>query len=150
TRDTITIVFDTPPSGPLAYKPGQFLTLIVPIQGREIRRAYSLCTSPYTDESPAGTVKRVENGLLSNWVADNLRVGDKLKVMAAVGNFPLDYAPTIRRHVVMFAGGSGITPMLSLTKAILTQEPESIVSLIYCNRDIDSVIFKDELDRWEK
>ncbi|HEY8510918.1 MAG TPA: ferredoxin--NADP reductase [Cyclobacteriaceae bacterium] len=150
TRDTITIVFDTPPSGPLVYKPGQFLTLIVPIQGKEIRRAYSLCTSPYTDEFPAVTVKRVENGLMSNWLADNLRVGDKLKVMAAVGNFTLDYAPTNRRHVVMFAGGSGITPMLSLTKAILTQEPESIVSLIYCNRDIDSVIFKDELDRWEK
>jgi ring-1,2-phenylacetyl-CoA epoxidase subunit PaaE len=150
TRDTITIVFDTPPSGPLAYKPGQFLTLIVPIQGKEVRRAYSLCTSPFTDEFPAVTVKRVENGLMSNWLPDHLKVGDKLKVMGAVGNFTLDYAPSNRRHIVMFAGGSGITPLLSLTKGVLTQEPESIVSLIYCNRDIESVIFKDELDRWEK
>ncbi|HEX7015456.1 MAG TPA: ferredoxin--NADP reductase [Cyclobacteriaceae bacterium] len=150
THDTITIVFDTPPSGPLVYKPGQFLTLIAPIQGKEVRRAYSLCTAPFTDEFPAVTVKRVENGLMSNWLPDHLREGDKLKVMAAVGNFTLDYAPTNRRHVVMFAGGSGITPLLSLTKSVLTQEPESIVSLIYCNRDIESVIFKDELDRWEK
>lgn len=150
TRDTITIVFDTPPSGPLVYKPGQFLTLIVPIDGKEVRRAYSLCTSPFTDEFAAVTVKRVENGLMSNWLADHLRGGDKLKVMGAVGNFTLDYAPSNRRHIVMFGGGSGITPLLSLTKGVLTQEQESIVSLIYCNRDIDSVIFKEELDRWEK
>lgn len=150
TRDTITIVFDAPPSRPLSYKPGQFLTLIVPIQGREVRRAYSLCTSPFTDELPAVTVKRVENGLMSNWLADHLREGDRLKVMGAVGHFTLDYAPANRRHIVMFAGGSGITPLLSLIKSVLTQEPESIVSLIYCNRDIESVIFKDELDRWEK
>lgn len=149
TRDTITIVFDKPTSGPLTYKPGQFLTLIAPIQGKEVRRAYSLCTTPSTDEFAAVTVKRVENGLMSNWLADNVREGDKLKVLGAVGNFTLDYAPANRRHIVMFAGGSGITPLFSLTKSVLTQEPESIVSLIYCNRDIDSVIFKEELARWE-
>lgn len=150
TRDTITIVFDQLPAGKLAYKSGQFLTLILPIEGREVRRAYSLCSSPFEDEYPAVTVKRVENGLMSNWLPDNLRAGDKIKVMEAMGQFTLDYAPETRRHVVMFAGGSGITPMLSLIKSLLLQEPDSIVSLIYCNRDIDSVIFQEELDRWEK
>src|SRR5690606_41341208 len=86
TRDTITIVFDKPTSGPLTYKPGQFLTLIAPIQGKEVRRAYSLCTTPSTDEFAAVTVKRVENGLMSNWLADNVREGDKLKVLGAGGN----------------------------------------------------------------
>ena len=150
TKDTITIVFDNPPAGKLSYKSGQFLTLIVPIEGREVRRAYSLCSSPFVDEYPSVTVKRVENGLMSNWLPDNLRAGDKIKVMEAMGQFILDYATGNRRHVVMFAGGSGITPMLSLIKSLLSREPESIVSLIYCNRDIDSVIFQGELDLWEK
>lgn len=150
TKDTVTIVLDNPPSGKLSYKAGQFLTLIVPIEGKEVRRAYSLCTSTFLDEYPAVTVKRVEGGLMSNWLADNLRPGDKLRVMEAMGQFTLDYARENRRHIVMFAGGSGITPMLALIKGVLSQEPESIVSLIYCNRDIDSVIFQQELDRWEK
>lgn len=150
TRDTITIVFDHPATGRLSYKAGQFLTLIVPIGGKEVRRAYSLCSSPVQDDFPAVTVKRVENGLMSNWLADNLRPGDKLKVMEAMGQFTLDYKNDNRRHIIMFAGGSGITPMLSLIKSLLSQEPESIVSLIYCNRDIESVIFQAALDRWEK
>jgi ring-1,2-phenylacetyl-CoA epoxidase subunit PaaE len=150
TKDTITIVFEQPPTGIVSYKPGQFLTLIIPIEGKEVRRAYSLCTSPFLDEDPAVTVKRVEDGLVSNWLPANLKMGDRLKVMEAVGHFTLDYSPSNKRHVVMFAGGSGITPILSLIKSLLSQEPDSIVSLIYCNRDINSVIFKDELDRREK
>src|SRR5690606_23387243 len=90
TKDTITIVFDNPPAGKLSYKSGQFLTLIVPIEGREVRRAYSLCSSPFVDEYPSVTVKRVENGLMSNWLPDNLRAGDKIKVMEAMGQFILD------------------------------------------------------------
>lgn len=149
TRDTITIVFEQPSEGPLPYRSGQFLTLIVPIQGRDVRRAYSLCTSPYVDKDLAVTVKRVENGLMSNWLADNIKVADRIKVLEPIGKFTTDYSASNKRHVVMFAGGSGITPMLSLIKSLLSQEPDSIVSLIYCNRDIDSIIFRDELNRWE-
>jgi ring-1,2-phenylacetyl-CoA epoxidase subunit PaaE len=149
TRDAITIVFAQPPSGKIPYKSGQFLTLILSINGKEVRRAYSLCSSPYVDEDLAVTVKRVENGLVSNWLNDNLRPGDTLKVMEPMGQFTTEYSPTNKRHIVMFAGGSGITPMMSIIKSLLTQEPESICSLIYCNRDIDSIIFKDELERWE-
>jgi len=150
TREAISIVFEHPADHKIEYKSGQFLTLIVPVQGKEIRRAYSLCTSPFVDQDLAVMVKRVENGLMSNWLADNLKPGLKIKVMEPMGQFTTDYNKLNKRHVIMFAGGSGITPMMSIIKSMLTQEPESIVSLIYCNRDIDSIIFKDELDRIEK
>jgi ring-1,2-phenylacetyl-CoA epoxidase subunit PaaE len=92
-------------------------------------------------------VKRVEDGLMSNWLGDNLKTGMKLKVMEPMGQFTTEYNKGNKRHIIMFAGGSGITPMMSLIKSILSQEPDSICSLIYCNRDIDSIIFKNELDR---
>jgi ring-1,2-phenylacetyl-CoA epoxidase subunit PaaE len=148
TRDAITIVFEQP-ANRIHYKAGQFLTLIIPVQGKEVRRAYSLCSSPFTDDHLAVTVKRVENGLMSNWLSENLVAGQTVKVMEPMGQFTTEYNPDRKRHLVMFAGGSGITPMLSIIKSILTQEPKSIVSLIYCNRDVDSIIFHDELERWE-
>lgn len=149
TKDAITIVFDHPAKDTIQYKSGQFLTLIVPVNGKEVRRAYSLCTSPFVDLDLAVTVKRVDKGLMSNWLADNLKVGDKLKVMEPMGQFTSEYKADNKRHVIMFSGGSGITPMMSIIKSLLTQEPESMVSLIYCNRDIDSIIFKQELDKLE-
>lgn len=148
TKDAITIVFERPKSVKINYKSGQFLTLIVPIKGKDVRRAYSLCSSPFTDDDLAVTIKRVDNGLMSNWLPDNLKVGDTLKVMEPMGQFTTEFNKDRKRHVIMFAGGSGITPMLSIIKSILTQEPDSICSLIYCNRDIDSIIFKDELAKW--
>lgn len=149
TRDAITIVFDQPKGESIHYKSGQFLTLIVSVGGREIRRAYSLCTSPFVDADLAVTVKRVDKGLMSNWLADNLKAGDLVKVMEPMGQFTTEYKKDNKRHVVMFSGGSGITPMMSIIKSMLAQEPESMVSLIYCNRDIDSIIFKETLDKLE-
>jgi ring-1,2-phenylacetyl-CoA epoxidase subunit PaaE len=149
TRDAITLVFNPPASGKISYKSGQFLTLLVTVNGKEVRRAYSLCSSPFVDEYPAVTVKRVENGLVSNWLPDQVKPGHTLKVMEPMGQFTTEYDQTRKRHLVMFAGGSGITPMMSIIKSILTQEPDSICSLIYCNRDIDSIIFKDALAQWE-
>lgn len=148
-RDAISIVFEQPDDRKIEYKSGQFLTLIVPVQGKEIRRAYSLCSSPFVDPDLAVTVKRVEKGLMSNWLADNLRTGLRIKVMEPMGQFTTEFDKTRKRHLIMFAGGSGITPMMSIIKSILTQEPESIVSLIYCNRDIDSIIFKDSLEKMQ-
>lgn len=145
TRDAVTIVFEQPATK-LNYKSGQFLTLIIPIQGKEVRRAYSLCSSPFTDADLAVTVKRVDKGLMSNWLPDNLKAGNKIKVMEPMGQFTTEYKTENKRHLVMFAGGSGITPMMSIIKSTLTQEPNSICSLIYCNRDIDSIIFKDAFD----
>lgn len=149
TADTVSIVFKQPEGKPIPYKSGQFLTLIAPVDGKEVRRSYSLCTSPFVDTDLAVTVKRVEKGLLSNWLADTLKPGAKVRVMEPMGQFTTEYSPDRKRHLIMFAGGSGITPMMSIIKSILTQEPNSIVSLIYCNRDIDSVIFKDALDEMQ-
>jgi ring-1,2-phenylacetyl-CoA epoxidase subunit PaaE len=149
TKDAVSIVFENPASGKIQYRSGQFLTLIAPIQGKEIRRAYSLCSSPFVDEHLAVSVKRVDDGLMSNWLPDNLKPGSTVKVMEPMGQFTTEYKKERKRHVIMFAGGSGITPMMSLIKSLLTQEPDSIVSLIYCNRNIDSIIFKDELTRLE-
>ncbi len=146
TKDAITVVFEQP-ADKLNYKSGQFLTLIIPIQGKEVRRAYSLCSSPFTDNDLAVTVKRVDKGLMSNWLPDNLKAGSKIKVMEPMGQFTTEFNTENKRHLIMFAGGSGITPMMSIIKSTLTQEPNSICSLIYCNRDIDSIIFKDAFDK---
>jgi ring-1,2-phenylacetyl-CoA epoxidase subunit PaaE len=147
TKDAISIVFETPAGENIKYKSGQFLTLIISVKGKEIRRAYSLCSSPFVDKDMAVMVKRVDDGLMSNWLPDNLKKGSKLRVMEPIGKFTTDYDKGNKRHIIMFAGGSGITPMMSIIKSILSQEPDSICSLIYCNRDIDSIIFKNELDR---
>jgi ring-1,2-phenylacetyl-CoA epoxidase subunit PaaE len=86
---------------------------------------------------------------MSNWLADQLKSGDTVKVMEPMGQFTTEFDSSRKRHLVMFAGGSGITPMMSIIKSILRQEPQSIVSLIYCNRDIDSIIFKSALEDLE-
>jgi ring-1,2-phenylacetyl-CoA epoxidase subunit PaaE len=83
---------------------------------------------------------------MSNWLPDHLKTGSKVKVMEPMGQFTTEYTSERKRHLIMFAGGSGITPMMSIIKSLLTEEPDSIVSLIYCNRDIDSIIFKDTLE----
>lgn len=149
TKDAISIVFNQPAEGKIHYKAGQFLTIITPVQGKEVRRAYSLCSSPFVDQDLAVTVKRVDNGLMSNWLPDNLKAGAKLKVMEPMGQFTTEFSKTNKRHIIMFAGGSGITPLMSIIKSTLAEEPDSICSLIYCNRDIDSIIFKNELDKMQ-
>jgi ring-1,2-phenylacetyl-CoA epoxidase subunit PaaE len=145
TKDSLCIVFAQPPEREIVYKSGQFLPLITTIQGKELRRTYSLCSSPFVDEDLAVLVKRVDDGLVSNHLVDNLKVGDKIKTGEPAGHFTTEYIKDRKRHIVMFAGGSGITPMMSHIKSTLSQEPDSVVSLIYCNRDEESIIFKEEL-----
>ena len=149
TKEAISIVFSHPETGKLNYKSGQFLTLIAAPEGKEVRRAYSLCSSPFVDNDLAVLVKRVDDGVLSNYLLDNLKVGDSLKIMEPMGQFTTEYKKEEKRHLIMFAGGSGITPMMSHIKSTLSQEPDSIVSLIYCNRNLEGVIFKEELTRRE-
>jgi ring-1,2-phenylacetyl-CoA epoxidase subunit PaaE len=149
TKDAISIAFESPADRKINYKSGQFLTLIATIGGKEVRRAYSLCSSPFVDADLVVTVKRVEQGLMSNWLPDNLKAGQTLKVMEPMGQFTTEFDVKRKRHIILFAGGSGITPMMSIIKSILTQEPESILSLIYCNRDEESIIFRTELAKWE-
>ncbi len=149
TKEAISIAFGQPADRKISYKSGQFLTLLANLQGKEIRRAYSLCSSPFVDEDLIVLVKRVEDGLLSNHLVDNLKVGDVVKVMEPAGHFTTEYSKDRKRHLVMFAGGSGITPMMSHIKSTMNQEPESVVSLIYCNRNSDCIIFREQLATME-
>ena len=150
TPDAISIVFDHPADKKISYKPGQFFTLIPTVDGKKVRRAYSVCTSPYTDSYPAVTVKRVEGGLVSNFLNDQLRAGDTLEVMEPMGNFTNEPQADKRRHVILLGGGSGITPLMSIAKSVLKQEPNSQVSLVYANRNLESIIFRKGLEELEQ
>src|SRR6476469_8865605 len=127
-----------------AFKAGQHLTLRATIGGEEVRRNYSLCTAP-DEQDWMVTVKRIGGGLFSNWVGDRLKPGDTLDVMPPHGSFTTDFEPAKTRHLVGIAGGSGITPVMSLIKSTLKYEPESRFTLLYGNRDSSSIIFLETL-----
>jgi ring-1,2-phenylacetyl-CoA epoxidase subunit PaaE len=146
TADASTVVLEKPLDGTFSYKPGQYLTLKLTVGGESLRRAYSLCSSPTTDSDLAVTVKRVDKGRMSNFVHTQLKAGDVVEVFPPMGNFCLVPDATKARHVVMLGGGSGITPLMSILKSTLTAEPNSRITLIYGNRDEESIIFKRTLD----
>ena len=126
------------------FKAGQHLSVRAEIGGEEVRRNYSLCVSPDEGQLKV-TVKRIAGGVFSNWVGDNLKAGDTLDVMAPHGSFTVDFDVSAKRRYVAFAGGSGITPVMSLVKTALSQEPESSFILFYGNRDANSIIFLEGL-----
>ncbi len=126
------------------FKAGQHLTLRAEIGGEEVRRNYSLCTAPFEMDWMV-TVKRIAGGLFSNWVGDNLKAGDVLDVMPPHGSFTRAFDAEAQRHYVAFAGGSGITPIMSLIRTALAEEPRSRFTLFYGNRDSTSVIFLEAL-----
>ena len=126
------------------FKAGQHLTLRAEIDGEEVRRNYSLCTAP-SDNDVMVTVKRIAGGVFSNWVGDHLKVGDSIDVMTPHGSFTCQFDPAASRHYVGIAGGSGITPVMSLVRTALGEEPNSRFTLFYGNRDSSSIIFLEAL-----
>jgi 3-ketosteroid 9alpha-monooxygenase subunit B len=144
THDAISIVFDVPPAlAPVfRYRAGQFLTFKVPFQGRVLARSYSLSSSPDADAELKVTVKRVLHGRISNWMNDSVRAGSELMVVPPAGHFVLD--PAASRDILLFSGGSGITPCISLIKSALATTRRRM-RLVYANRDARSVIFAAEL-----
>lgn len=152
TPDAISISFSVPDhlKTEYAYKPGQYLTLRLNINGEEVRRAYSLCSSPFEDEVLTVTVKRVAGGKMSNWLNDNLQLGLSIEVMIPEGRFVPQLDPNQSVHYVLIAGGSGITPMMSIIRSVLKMEPQSRVSLVYANRNPQSIIFKSALEELEQ
>ena len=146
TAEANSIRFEIPPElrDQFAFKAGQHLTLRASINGEEVRRNYSLCTAPDDDDWMV-TVKRIGGGLFSNWVGDSLKAGDTVDVMVPHGSFTTEFDPANRRHLVGIAGGSGITPVMSLLRSTLKYEPESRFTLLYGNRDSSSVIFLETL-----
>src|SRR3954452_19008208 len=127
-----------------AFRAGQHLTLRATIGGEELRRNYSLCTAP-DEQDWMVTVKRIAGGRFSNWVGDQLKTGDTVDVMVPHGSFTTEFDPANRRHLVGIAGGSGITPVMSLIRTVLREEPDSRFTLFYGNRDSSSVIFLESL-----
>jgi ring-1,2-phenylacetyl-CoA epoxidase subunit PaaE len=120
------------------------LTLRATLDGEEVRRNYSLCTAP-DERDWMVTIKRMPGGYFSQWAPQNLKAGDVIEVMEPHGSFTTDFASANSRHLVGIAGGSGITPVMSLIKSTLRKEPESRFTLLYGNRDSSSVIFLDAL-----
>lgn len=146
-KDAVNLVFEKPES--FEYEPGQFITIIKEVNGKKIRRAYSLCTTPFEDENPAVTIKRVEGGAMSNDLNDNAKAGDQLEVMEPMGMFTTEYISSSKRNTVFFGGGSGITPLMSIIRSILLKEPESTTTLVYGNRTKEYVIFKELISQLE-
>ena len=148
TADARSFLFEVPPA--LAelfrYVPGQFLTFEVPWNDLRLHRCYSLSSAPACDSLPKVTVKRVDQGRVSNWFNDQLAPGSTIQVKPPEGLFVLRPEEK-ERPIVMFGGGSGITPLMSLIKAALTGTRRP-VKLVYANRDRESIIFRDELESW--
>jgi len=143
TADARSLEFEVPEAlvQRFRYQPGQFLTLRVPFEGGWLPRCYSLSSTPLLDEPLRVTVKRVRDGRASNWLCESLQEGQTLDVLPPAGVFvPRD----LDGDLVLFGGGSGITPVLSILRSALLAGSGRIL-LIYANRDAQSVIFRDEL-----
>ena len=146
TDEAWSIRFAVPPElrSIFAFRAGQHLTLRAKIDGVEVRRNYSLCTAPAQQDWTV-TVKRIAGGAFSNWVGEHLKPGDTLDVMPPHGSFTTIFDPSTARRYVGFAGGSGITPLMSLIRTALAEEPLSRFTLFYGNRDSNSIIFLEAL-----
>jgi ring-1,2-phenylacetyl-CoA epoxidase subunit PaaE len=149
TADAVSIAFDIPLAIQHEYqfKQGQYITVKLTVNGEELRRSYSICTSPYSEKELRVAVKEVKDGRASTLMNRTWKVGDVVEVMTPMGNFSSVLSGNNKKHYVLFAGGSGITPMMSILKSVLYIEKQSTVTLVYANRDEESVIFKAEIDK---
>ena len=147
TDDCLSIAFDIPEKfmNDFNFKSGQYLTLKTQIENEEVRRSYSLCSEP-SSKTHKIAIKRIENGLFSSYAHEKIKVGDSIEVMAPSGNFQHIPNASNEKNYALFAAGSGITPILSILKSILRHEPNSHVNLIYGNKGINSIIFKEEIE----
>lgn len=148
TKDCVSIAFDLTESqeADFKYVQGQYLTLKQDINGEEIRRSYSLCSSPHADDELRVAVKKVENGKFSTFANESLNEGDTIEAMKPMGNFYSSLDAQNKKHYVLLAAGSGITPIFGIIKSILRVEPNSKVDLFYGNKSSNDVIFKTLLD----
>lgn len=151
TSDTVSIAFEVPPELRDAYRftQGQFLTIKAPVEGKDVRRSYSICcgVQDYDERGELRVaVKLVDDGVFSTWVHDTVSAGQMLDVMTPDGRFHVPLDAGAARHYVAFAAGSGITPVLSLIRTTLAVEPNSRFTLIYGNRSVDTIIFSEALE----
>lgn len=147
TADCVSIAFTVPADlkETFQYKQGQYITLRTIIHGKDVRRSYSICSSPLDNELRVA-VKKADGGLFSAYANEQLQKGDILDVMPPIGKFFTELDPHQSKKYVGFAAGSGITPLLSIIKTTLRTEPKSEFTLVYGNRNRYSIIFKEELE----
>ncbi len=148
TKDCSVITLEIPEAlqSEFQYKQGQHLTVKATVDGSEVRRNYSLCSSPMESKWQVA-VKKINGGLFSSYVNDTLKKGDFIDVIAPHGTFNTEVNPNKAKNYIAFAAGSGITPLLSIIKTHLAVEPKSTFKLFYLNRSVKSIIFKEEIEQ---
>jgi ring-1,2-phenylacetyl-CoA epoxidase subunit PaaE len=145
TIDTVTICFKQPALKKVKYRAGQYLTLIFNINGRRYIRPYSFSSAPIIDQYLEVTIKRVAGGVVSNHIFDKLNIGDLVEVIEPMGDFVISESVIANNsHVFLWGAGSGITPLFSIIKHLL-HNTSLKVTLVYGNRNFESVIFLDQL-----
>ncbi|OJJ10353.1 phenylacetic acid degradation protein [Alphaproteobacteria bacterium AO1-B] len=147
TRDAVVVTLkpDAADQDAFDFIQGQYLTFRRDFDGKELRRSYSICAGKDDGCLKVG-IKRVEGGAFSTWANEELKVGDRLDVMPPMGRFFTELEPEKAKSYLGFAGGSGITPVLSIIKTVLAREPKSTFTLIYANRQTSSIMFREELE----
>ena len=148
TEDTSVLTFDIPEhlQDEFKFHQGQHLTLRHVIDGEDVRRSYSLCSSPLENKWKVA-VKQIPEGKFSSFVNEELKSGDILEVMPPSGTFGISASPEATKNYLFFAAGSGITPVLSMIKTHLASEPKSTCKLFYVNKTAKSIIFKEDLEQ---
>jgi ring-1,2-phenylacetyl-CoA epoxidase subunit PaaE len=149
-NEAFTIEFSNVPMVFRDFSAGQHLTIKVNIKGEILYRTFSISSIPNTDNFLTLTIKKIRGGKVTNYLAENLKVGDGVEVTAPSGQFYLNPDPANQKHYVMIAGGSGITPIYSMIGTILKFEPKSNITLLYANRTSTSIIFIERLEQWIK
>ncbi len=147
TRDCVSIAFEVPDavSQDFKFTQGQYLTIKTKIGQDDVRRSYSICSSPL-DKELRVAIKQVKNGRFSTYANQHLKTGDILDVMRPMGRFFTELNPTQAKKYLFFAAGSGITPILSIIKTILQTEPQSQCTLFYGNKNRNAIIFKEQIE----
>ncbi|MFZ1693374.1 MAG: FAD-binding oxidoreductase, partial [Flavobacteriales bacterium] len=148
TPECIVVGFEVPADlqPEFAFQHGQYVTLKLTVNGEELRRSYSICSSPLDKGRFSIAVKKVPQGRASTQLVEKLKAGMSIEVMSPMGNFTTALNPSKSRHFVAFAAGSGITPILSILKTVLRTEPQSRFTLFYGNSDVDRIIFRQRLE----
>jgi ring-1,2-phenylacetyl-CoA epoxidase subunit PaaE len=146
TDNAVSILFNVPAELQSNYnfKAGQYLNLKLTLDGQEIRRAYSICSSPESNELRI-SVKAVKNGVFSQFANSTLKIGDNIEVASPEGNFVFEPQYDRQKNYAAFVAGSGITPVMSILKSLLVSEPKSTFVLVYGNKSVDETIFHQEL-----
>lgn len=147
TREAVVVTLRPRPEDAAAFDfvQGQYLTFRRDFDGEELRRSYSICAGKDENCLKVG-IKRVEGGAFSTWANESLAPGDMIEAMPPMGKFFVPLAPELERHYLAFAGGSGITPVLSIIKTVLAAEPKARFTLVYANRQISTIMFREELE----